>query len=246
MPFLLIRSISIISLIFSLSISGSFAWEVGSLSSEIGEEIPTTILPILPWLFPSRGDSSIDTFTTRYAGLYDPSYTPRDLTDISTLQSIDQAWRLWSLRREARDALGNLAEAFSREFGTRLVVISGYRSAASQQLLWDLGRCSEALCATPGYSEHQLGLAIDIFDATTAADYYENIRYRTYIRWMQDYAHLYGWHQSYQNGEYIDAYEVESWHWRYLWVSLATKLKSLDMSYTEYIRLERTLEFWRR
>jgi hypothetical protein len=55
------------------------------------EEIATTILPILPSFFPSRDDSNIDTFTTRYAGLYDPSYTPPNLTEISTLENIDEA-----------------------------------------------------------------------------------------------------------------------------------------------------------
>lgn len=82
--------------------------------------------------------------------------------------------------------------------------------------MWDLGKCNATLCAPPGYSEHQLGLAIDIFDATTEAEYYQDSKYRRYIAWLQAHAHEYGWHQSYQNGEYIDAYEIEPWHWRYL------------------------------
>lgn len=61
------------------------------------------------------------------------------------------------------------------------------------------------------------------------------------MAWLQLNAYKYGWHQSYQNGEYIDAYEIEPWHWRYLGIDLATKLNNLNMSYTEYMRFERAL-----
>lgn len=87
---------------------------------------------------------------------------------------------------------------FRTKFGTPLVVVSGYRSASYQQRLWDLGRCTDTLCAPPGYSEHQLGLAIDVFDATTASDYMKNALYKKYITWIQAHAHKYGYTQSYQ------------------------------------------------
>lgn len=53
------------------------------------------------------------------------------------------------LREDARDALWSLASAFEKKFGEPLVVVSGYRSAAYQQRLWDLGRCTDSLCAPP-------------------------------------------------------------------------------------------------
>ena len=64
--------------------------------------------------------------------------------------------------------------------------------------MWDLGKCTDSLCAPPGYSEHQLGLAVDLFDATTATEYYKNARYRKYIAWLTLHAHEYGYTQSYQ------------------------------------------------
>jgi D-alanyl-D-alanine carboxypeptidase len=235
----------IIFLILSLQYGDIFATEVEILASKPEEEIVTT-LPILPSLFSQWSDEDIDAFTTRYSGLQDPRYIPPGLSPISTVRDVAEAGRVGNLRWEAVYGLTWLAWAFFEEFDTPLVVISWYRSAEYQQRLWDLWKCNSILCAPPGYSEHQLGLAIDLFDATTASEYYKNPRYRAYIAWLQEYAHLYGWHQSYQSGEYIDAYEVEPWHWRYLGVGLATQLKTLDMSYTEYIRLERTLEFWKR
>ncbi len=203
-------------------------------------------LAIFPSLFPQSEDADIDIFTSRYIWLMDRSYIPENLLGIEDLTYIEEAGRKSKLRSEAHDALWLLAKAFYKEFGEPLVVISGYRSAEYQQRMWDLGKCNATLCAPSGYSEHQLGLAIDIFDATTEEEYYKNPKYRRYIAWFQAHAHEYGWHQSYQKWEYTDAYEIEPWHWRYLGVDLATKLKKLDMSYTEYIRFERLLAFWKR
>ena len=185
-------------------------------------------------------DADITRFVTKRISLYDREYIPTDLVSISG-SSIDEAWRSSMLRREARDALWDMNREFEWEFGTPLVVVSGYRSAKYQQRLWDLGRCTDTLCAPPGYSEHQLGLAIDIFDASTARAYMSNPRYRQYVTWLSMYAHEYWYTQSYQKWESIDAYEVEPWHWRYLGVTLATKLHDLSMTYSEYTELESVL-----
>jgi LAS superfamily LD-carboxypeptidase LdcB len=142
-------------------------------------------------------DTSLLRFVSRTTPLTDKGYIPKPLVTISG-SHINQAGRNSQLRQDARDALWELAQAFEKEFGEPLVVISGYRSAAYQQRLWDLGRCTDSLCAPPGYSEHQLGLAVDLFDATTEDDFLANGRYKKYVAWLQANAHLYGWHQSYQ------------------------------------------------
>lgn len=82
--------------------------------------------------------------------------------------------------------------------------------------MWDLGKCSDTLCAPPGHSEHQLGLAVDLFDASTKAEYLSNPTYVSYVDWLEENAYKYGYHMSYQNGVEIDQYEAEPWHWRYL------------------------------
>jgi LAS superfamily LD-carboxypeptidase LdcB len=185
-------------------------------------------------------DASISRFVSRRIALTERSYAPDDLLSISGT-SIDQAGRAVYLRSEAADALSRMARDFERRFSSPLTVISGYRSADYQQRLWDLGKCRDSLCAPPGHSEHQLGLAIDVFDATTAWDYQTNQRYRTYISWMQKNAHLYGWNQSYQRGMDLDGYEIEPWHWRYLGIDLATRLYTLGWNYTEYVEFQRFL-----
>ncbi len=223
-----------------------------SISGESREEKPQekkeatrNFVPILSLGRHTLGesDSTREKFVSKYQSLDNREYAPDDLESISG-SHIDMAGRNVFLRKEALVSLRKLAWTFEETFGTPLVVISGYRSASYQQRMWDLGKCSDTLCAPPGYSEHQLWLAMDIFDATTESEYEKNARYRRYIGWMQANAHLYGWTQSYQNGEYIDAYEVEPWHWRYLWVDLATKLKGLNMSYTEYVRIQGVLRWY--
>lgn len=142
-------------------------------------------------------DSSLLRFVSRTTPLSDRGYAPTDLVSISG-SLINQAGRNSQLRREARDALWNMAAGFESQFGLPLTVISGYRSAVYQQRLWDLGRCTDSLCAPPGYSEHQLGLAVDIFDASNEREFQTNPNYRKYVKWLQANAHLYGWTQSYQ------------------------------------------------
>lgn len=135
-------------------------------------------------------DTSIERFVSREIPLSDRNYRPENLLAISGAY-IEEAGRTSYLRKDALQALRLLAKDFFQEFRTPLVVISGYRSVEYQKRLWDLGRCTPELCAPPGYSEHQLGLAIDIFDASTAEAYMSNARIKKYILWMQKNAHTY-------------------------------------------------------
>ncbi len=186
-------------------------------------------------------DSSTLRFVSRTTPLTERSYTPVDLVSISGSQ-INESGRSSLLRRDARDALWTLGSEFQKEFAIPLTVISGYRSATYQQRLWDLGRCSDSLCAPAGRSEHQLWLAIDVFDASNEAEFLSNPLYRKYIGWLQSNAHLYGWTQSYQKWVEIDEYRVEPWHYRYIGVPLASRLHRLGWTYTEFVRFQESIQ----
>lgn len=144
-----------------------------------------------------RSDANTDIFVSKQTSLSNTGYVPKDLISIAH-PYIDEAGRHSELREEAAEALWKLSVAFYKKFHTSIVVVSGYRSAAYQQRLWNLGRCSDTLCAPAGHSEHQLGLAVDLFDASTKNDYLANAKFRSYVTWLGENAHLYGWHQSYQ------------------------------------------------
>ncbi|MBP9779756.1 M15 family metallopeptidase [Candidatus Gracilibacteria bacterium] len=186
-------------------------------------------------------DSSLFRFVSKKTPLNSRDYRPEKLVSISGAH-INEAGRVSYIREDAKKSLLEMAEAFELEFGEPLVVISGYRSAEYQQRLWNLGRCHDTLCAPPGYSEHQLGLAVDLFDASTNGDFEKNKRYQAYIAWMQKNGHFYGWHQSYQKGASIDSYEIEPWHWRYLGKEMATRLKRLGWTFTEYVRFQEAIQ----
>lgn len=185
-------------------------------------------------------DESIYRFVSRTTPLTSVYYIPKNLTSLSGAY-INEAGRRSLIRSDAKEALDRMAEDFFITFSEKLVVISAYRSAAYQQRLWDLGRCTDSLCAPPGHSEHQLWLAVDFFDATTESEFYTNPRYVRYIAWLKRYAHLYGWTQSYQKWESIDEYEIEPWHWRYVGIDMATRLYNLGWTYTEYVRFQESL-----
>lgn len=201
------------------------------------------IMETYPMVEELSNDTISNRFVSKEFSLKEKNYAPDDL-ELLTGSIIDTAWRVIYIRKEALEALFLLAKDFEKEFKRPLVVVSGYRSASYQKRLWDLGRCTDTLCAPPWYSEHQLWLAIDIFEATTEKDYLANRAFARYLNWFQENAHHYGYHQSYQKGERIDAYEVEPWHWRYLGRELATELKKLNMTYTEYVEFRSMLKFW--
>ena len=188
-------------------------------------------------------DAHLERFVTKTIPLNNRDYRPANLTILSGAY-IDPAGRLGYIRSDAHEALLWLARAFYSEFQTPLVAISGYRSADYQKRLWDLGKCTPTLCAPPGYSEHQLGLAIDIFDASTKEDYIKNKRLARYIHWIQNHAHTYGYIQSYQRGPETDGYDIEPWHWRYIGSELATRLYERRFTYSEYIEWESFVRFW--
>ena len=78
-----------------------------------------------------------------------------------------------SMREDAATALEELFQAAQSE-GVKLSSVSGYRSYSKQSLLYDrktkrTGSETEAdkLVARPGASEHQLGLAMDIWPPAT-------------------------------------------------------------------------------
>ncbi len=186
-------------------------------------------------------DASLFRFVSRATPLSSREYKPDNIVAIAG-DHINEAGRINYIRADAKASLLELATAFEAHFGEPLVVISGYRSASYQKRLWDLGKCSDSLCAPPWYSEHQLGLAIDIFDATNNSDFNSNRRYRSYVTWMQQYGHFYGWTQSYQKWEKIDGYQIEPWHWRYIGKEMATRLKKLGWTFTEYVRFQEAIQ----
>ena len=88
--------------------------------------------------------------------------------------------------------------------------------------------------AIPGTSEHQLGLAVDISDATYVRLDASQMETPTQL-WMIDNSWRYGFILRYPEGKRsITGIEYEPWHYRYVGIELSTELYELGLSMEEY------------
>lgn len=134
------------------------------------------------------------------------------------------------LRDEVADAFEEMARAFSNafDFKAKLTINSARRSQWFQRQLSK--NCSNARCAKPWTSEHEAGLAVDLWVNGRSVGVWSG----KYYQWLVDNAHLYGFHNSYQKWMEIDGKMVEPRHWRYVWVRLATILHDRWQTFTEF------------
>lgn len=111
--------------------------------------------------------------------------------------------------------------------GAPLLVLSGYRSfgtqaglKASYSVTYGKGTANQ-FSADQGYSEHQLGSAVDFTspdDPLSLAAFEASPGFA----WLLKHAHEYGFILSYPKGNKFFTYEP--WHWRYVGIDLATRL----------------------
>ena len=121
--------------------------------------------------------------------------------------------------------LRNLMEAGNSEEES-LLVLSAYRSFNTQAVLKEnykitYGSGANRFFADQGYSEHQLGTAIDFTTKNTNGKL-EGFNKTSEYEWLLENAHNFGFVLSYPAGNKY--YKFEPWHWRFVGVALATKL----------------------
>ena len=120
------------------------------------------------------------------------------------------------------------------------MVVSGYRTQEKQQQLYDekiaeykqegysneeAVEQAEQWVAVPGYSEHQLGIAVDINGAT----------YDLYF-WLQENSYKYGFIFRYPGAKTdITGTAEEVWHYRYVGVEAATEMYEQGLCLEEYL-----------
>ena len=114
-----------------------------------------------------------------------------------------------------------------------LVVNSGYRSFKEQKGLkgayvqkYGLTK-SNQFSADQGYSEHQLGTAVDL--SNNNPDLSISFDKTDTFAWLKDNAHKYGFILSYPKGN--SYYMYEPWHYRFVGVELATYLYSNNLNF---------------
>ena len=166
-------------------------------------------------------------------------YIPTDMRDLNDEYIIDRKWDA-QLRWEAAKYFELLSQTFYRKFWEKVIVVSTYRSYGYQagiKARW----CPDHLCAKAWHSEHQSWLGIDVWETTSKADWEKNQKLSSYYLWLSQNAHKYGYHNPYRNGLEIDGYDVEPWHWRYLWRDFASYLYRKNITFAEYYKEKKSL-----
>jgi len=186
-------------------------------------------------MFDTDSDDSVQKFVWPHDSLSEIAYIPQELVPIVWEFVTQKGKQL--LRPEAKTALDAMAKDFHRTFGVPLHVVSAYRSYTYQEGIKERG-CEDHFCAHAGHSEHQTGLAVDFFEATDETQFLAKKENREYFDWLNEHAHTYGFHNSYQNGPDIEWYATEPWHRRYLWIELATLLHDENTTFTLWIKSE--------
>lgn len=183
-------------------------------------------------LISNEDASKIDVLVNKYHKL-DENYEPSDLTIIDS----KYASGTQKLRKEAKIKFEEMASDMAKD-NLKIYAGSTYRSYTYQKGLYDRYvkkdgfAAAETYSARSGYSEHQLGLAVDIVNGKW--DYLsENDKEYDYL---VKNSYKYGFILRYpRNSEYVTGYMFEDWHFRYLGIELATKVFNSGLTYDEYI-----------
>lgn len=143
------------------------------------------------------------------------------------------------VRKEVAGAVYELFSA-ARKQGYSLMIGSAYRSAATQEVLFNRYVATSGLAqaqmysARPGHSEHQLGLAVDISTASQNCYLSECFLGTPEGTWLANNAYMYGFTLRYKQGkEAITGYNFEPWHYRYVGVAYATALHQSGLTLEE-------------
>ncbi|NTV31355.1 M15 family metallopeptidase [candidate division WWE3 bacterium] len=119
-------------------------------------------------------------------------------------------------------------------------IVSAFRSYDTQQSLFNSYAKrygvtqANRFSALPGFSEHQLGTAID-FGNGHSTDLSDSFFYQPEGAWLFRNAYKYGFVMSYpKDKQTYTGYIFEPWHYRYVGVDNATALYNAGLTINEY------------
>jgi len=141
------------------------------------------------------------------------------------------------LHPEALDALAAMFDEAERAGLHNLVFSSGFRDYADQKQTYD-NATNKALVQPPGHSEHQTGLAADIFALGVTE---ENMANSVEGKWLAANAWRFGFILRYPaDKEEITGIHYEPWHFRYVGAPHAAYCYENNLCLEEYIALLQT------
>ncbi|MBQ7670921.1 MAG: D-alanyl-D-alanine carboxypeptidase family protein [Clostridia bacterium] len=139
---------------------------------------------------------------------------------------------------EAQTALDEMFAAAAAE-GVYLRVDNGFRSYDLQSWLYnyyvsvDGKAAADTYSARPGHSEHQTGLAFDLYPVS------DSFAYTAEGIWTNENCWKYGFIIRYPQGkESITGFKYEPWHIRYLGKEIAKKVHDSGLCLEEYLGID--------
>ena len=160
-------------------------------------------------------------------------YVPENLENINSSYALSNM----KMVSEAKNAFENLSKDASKQ-NLKVIAMSTYRSYEYQVDLYnryvktDGKEAADTYSGRPGNSEHQTGLAVDVYNVKESYTNFEKTKEYT---WMKDNAYKYGFILRFpKDKENETGYEFESWHYRYVGLEAAKYIKEHNISFEEY------------
>lgn len=161
-------------------------------------------------------------------------YVPENLKSLSSTYALSNM----KMVEEAANAFESLSKDASKE-NYKIIAMSTYRSYEYQIDLYnkyvksDGKDAADTYSGRPGNSEHQTGLAVDVYNQTET---YTNFEKTKEYNWMQENAYKYGFILRFpKDKENETGYEFESWHYRYVGKDIAKYIHKHNITLEEYI-----------
>ena len=162
------------------------------------------------------------------------NFTPNNLEIINTQFALSNM----KLVNYAKEAFEKMAKDAQKE-GLKIIAMSSYRSYSYQIDLYnkykkkDGQEAADKYSGRPGFSEHQSGLAVDVYNGKIEYTSFEKTKE---FVWMNEHAHEYGFIIRFPKGKELETgYQYESWHYRYVGIEAATYIKNNNISFEEFI-----------
>ncbi len=165
-------------------------------------------------------------------------YIPKDLVN---LEKMVKTTAPTCLEKESATKLQEMFDAAKKD-DIILAVTSAFRRFEIQEIInrmhvQRVGPVAYDFSARAGRSEHQLGTTVDLTGSSlgfrpTASAFTDSKE----KEWLSENAYKFGFVMSYpQDSKEITGYVYEPWHWRYIGVEHAKKVKEKDILPIEYL-----------
>lgn len=160
-------------------------------------------------------------------------YEPEDLVEMDDEYS-NNFFGVNKLRKEAYEHFKEMVDAANKE-GIEFLADTTYRSFDTQETIYNNYAYehskdeTDKYAARPGYSEHELGTAIDVSNVWYIEEGDDE------YKWIEKNSWKYGYIIRYKKSkEDITKYAAEDWHIRYVGVKAATLIHNKGITFDEY------------